>query len=271
MEGFDCGTENETPQTWKQLLPERIIGQPLYRYRLSPEKFEQIETKLRTALSVDTRRFLAAPAFCLWASDWFRRSYQGGRQRWRDIGNILGVDLPQSEWRDITDRGFQFWGIEPCVTGKRTERLANLARQGGFPVAAVSSGASWPKRFLERTVGELLGSNRSDFEIAFEICERNGARLPGTWRSDQMYAICGELTFKIVELRAHADKKIPADGRPYSTRLSQIDRDWRDELPMMLDGAAGSLIDTLLEAKKAFWHGEHPGQAVDVSCARWMA
>src|SRR3546814_4569493 len=39
-------------------------------------------------------------------------------------------------------------------------------------------------------------------------------------------------------------------SRPYSARLDQADEDWRDELPMTLDGAAAGLIDTPLEAKK---------------------
>lgn len=65
-----------------------------------------------------------------------------------------------------------------------------------------------------------------------------------------MQAICGELALKVVELRAFADKEAPADGRPYSARLEEVCEDWRDELPMTLDGAAAGLIDTLLEARK---------------------
>ncbi|MFC6620256.1 STY4851/ECs_5259 family protein [Novosphingobium panipatense] len=163
---------------------------------------------------------------------------------------VLGLRLSQGEWRDLADQGFRAWGIEPFITAHGNQRLSNLARQGGFPAAAMASGASWPRKFLERAVGELLGSDAQDIGTAVATCERNEYLLPTIWRSQEMYAICGELALKIVELRAFADKEVPADGRPYSARLDQAYEDWRDELPMTLDGAAAGLIDTLLEAKK---------------------
>ena len=227
----------------------RPEGVPLYRYKLAPGVFDRIEKKLVINLESDLIRPALAAAFVVWAADWFRRSYQGGMQRWSDIEASLGLTLPQSEWRDLADRGFRAWEIDPLITAHGNQRLANLARHGGFPAAAISSGASWPRRFLERTVGELLGSDIQDATTAVEICERNDYLLPSIWRSQEMYAICGELASKVVELRAFVDKAMPADGRPYSARLDDAYEDWRDELPMTLDGAAASLIDTLLEAR----------------------
>lgn len=228
----------------------RPTGLPLYRYKLAPGMFERMEKKLSSGLPSDWQRPSLAPAFVLWAADWFRRSYQGGVQRWSDIETVLGLRLSQGEWRDLADQGFRAWGIEPFITAHGNQRLSNLARQGGFPAAAMASGASWPRKFLERAVGELLGSDAQDIGTAVATCERNEYLLPTIWRSQEMYAICGELALKIVELRAFADKEVPADGRPYSARLDQAYEDWRDELPMTLDGAAAGLIDTLLEAKK---------------------
>ena len=227
----------------------RPTGLPLYRYKLAPGIFQRIEAKLSGSLMSDLLRPPLAPAFVLWAADWFRRSYRGGMQRWADIEGVLGVCLPQSEWRALADRGFDAWGVEPLITAHGNQRLANLARHGGFPAAAISSGASWPRRFLERAVGELLGADVHDIETAVGICERNEYLLPSIWRSQEMHAICGELALKIVELRAFVDKAAPADARPYSARLDQAYEDWRDELPMTLDGAAAGLIDTLLEAR----------------------
>lgn len=228
----------------------RPKGLPLYRYKLDPGIFERIEKKLSASLSSDLLRPSFAPAFVLWAADWFRRSYRGGVQRWSDIEDALEVRLLQSEWRDLSDQGFRAWGIDPLITAHRNRRLANLARHGGFPAAAISSGESWPRRFLERAVGELLGADTQDIETAVATCERNEYLLPPIWRSPEMQAICGELALKVVELRAFADKEAPADGRPYSARLEEVCEDWRDELPMTLDGAAAGLIDTLLEARK---------------------
>lgn len=228
----------------------RPSGLPLYRYKLAPGTFERIERKLSTGLQSELQHPTLAPAFVLWAADWFRRSYQGGLQRWADIENALGLRLPQDVWRDLTDKGFRVWKIEPLITNHGNQRLSNLARHGGFPAAAMANGASWPRKFLERVIGELLGSDAQDIGSAVVTCERNEYLLPPIWRSPEMYAICGELALKIVELRAFADKEGPADDRPYSARLDEAYEDWRDELPMTLDGAAAALIDTLLEAKK---------------------
>lgn len=233
----------------------RPTGLPLYRYKLAPGTFERIEKKLSASLASDLLRPSLAPAFALWTADWFRRSYQGGVQRWSDIENVLGIRLPQAEWRALADRGFEAWGIAPLVTAHGNQRLSNLARHGGFPAAAISSGVNWPRRFLERVVGELLGADVQDIGTAVTICERNDYLLPPLWRSPEMHAICGELALKVVELRAFADREAPSNGRPYSARLDKVHEDWRDELPMTLDSAAAGLIDTLLEARKLVGSG----------------
>lgn len=239
----------------RELGLPRPTGLPLYRYKLAPGIFERIQAKLSANLASDLLRPSLAPVFVLWAADWFRRSYEGGVQRWRDIEAVLGVQLPQSEWRDLADAGFRSWDIDPLYSANNNMRmanlrLANLARHGGFPAAAMASGASWPRKFLERVIGELLGTDLQDISSAIAICERNDYLLPSIWRSPEMHAICGELAFKITELRTFADKEAPDDDRPYSARLDEAYEDWRDELPMTLDGAAAGLIDTLLEAKK---------------------
>ena len=167
----------------------RPTGLPLYRYKLAPGMFERMEKKLSSGLPSDWQRPSLAPAFVLWAADWFRRSYQGGVQRWSDIEDVLGLRLSQGEWRDLADHGFRAWGVEPLITAHGNQRLSNLARHGGFPAAAMASGASWPRKFLERAVGELLGSDVQDIGTAVATCERNEYLLPTIWRSQEMYAI----------------------------------------------------------------------------------
>lgn len=226
-------------------------GRPLYRYPLAAGVFDRIEKKLSLNLETELVRPALAAAFVVWAADWFRRSYKGGRQRWSDIGEALNVDLQWSEWTALTDRGFTAWGIASFIReDDSNQRLANLARNGGFPAAAIAGGASWPRKFLERVVGELLGAGSSNIETAVEICERNEYLIPSGWRGHEMQAICGELGLKIAELRAFADREGNPGARSYSLILDELYEDWRDELPMTLDGSASALIDTLLEARK---------------------
>ncbi|MBB3763442.1 STY4851/ECs_5259 family protein [Sphingomicrobium lutaoense] len=228
----------------------RPTGEPLYRYRLSAETFARIESKLKADLGSPLKRLTLAPAFVMWASDWFRRCYRGGTQRWTDIEKALGVELSQSEWRRLSDAGFEAWKVEPLITAHGIQRLANLARHGGFPAAAVAGGATWPRRFLESVVGEMLTASETDINTAIQICERNEYLLPSLWRSEEMFAICGELALKIVDLRNFADSHAGNDARPHSARLDELCDDWREQLPMTLDGAAADLVDKLLESKK---------------------
>lgn len=229
-------------------IPE---GFPLYRYKLAPGIFDRIEKKLIANLSSDLIHPGLAAAFVVWAADWFRRSYKGGMQRWDDLGEALSVDLTWSEWTVLADRGFKAWGIDPLIRQDGSnQRLANLARHGGFPAAAIAGGASWPRKFLERVVGEVLGATSPKIETAVEICERNEYLIPASWRGHEMQAICGELALIIAELRTFADREGASGGRPYSSILDELDEDWRDELPMTLDGSASALIDSLLEARK---------------------
>src|SRR3546814_11607250 len=55
----------------------RPTGLPLYRYKLAPGLFERMATTLSSCLASDWPRPSLAPAFVLWAADWFRRAYQG--------------------------------------------------------------------------------------------------------------------------------------------------------------------------------------------------
>lgn len=79
----------------------RPTGLPLYRYKLAPGIFQRIEAKLSANLASDLLRPSLAPAFVMWAADWFRRSYQGGMQRWADIEAVLKLQLPQPVALDL--------------------------------------------------------------------------------------------------------------------------------------------------------------------------
>src|SRR3546814_15946450 len=121
--------------------------------------FERMEKKLSSGLSSDWQRPSLAPAFVLWAADWFRRSYQGGVQRLADIEKVLGLHLSQGDWRDLADQGFRAWGVEPLITAHGNPRLSHLAPQGGSPAAAMASGARWNRKFTALAVSELLGAD----------------------------------------------------------------------------------------------------------------
>ena len=151
-------SRGEIPEWAKKVgLPPRD-GRPLYRYRLSAIGFEDLEAELLSALARHGIGNASVSAmFVLWGADWFRRCFKGGLQRWADLGARLGLTCTQAEWRDIADRGLLWWGIAPLRLGGQIHRLLALARQGGFPVAALDEGrGGWAAKYLGRLVGVLL-------------------------------------------------------------------------------------------------------------------
>lgn len=169
-------------------------------------------------------------------------------QRWADLGSVIGLDLTQLQWRTLADKGLEFWKIPPLRLTVQL-RLANLARQAGFPVAALDDGATgWAKTYLEKLVGHVLGEAEPNPERAEHWASHHQSLLPETWRCEEMLAICGELALAIVELRREAEAGGGVNGEALiSAWLDHNQPDWRDSLPLTIEDNAGrALVDGLL-------------------------
>ena len=98
-----------------------LNGQPLYRYRIQPEEFDELGAVLTQELRVsefDQRRIgpKGAMAFCLWASEWWHRNYSAGAWKWMPLLKALGAPelapggTRYSELQDLVARGLRAWG-----------------------------------------------------------------------------------------------------------------------------------------------------------------
>src|SRR5579862_6232644 len=117
-------------------------GRPLYRYRLSTPNYEALRDYLRQ--SVRGAGFVLPhddALFVLWGAEWFRRFFTGGQRRWSDLGDEIGLEPSQAESRRLADNGLRIWKLDPFVLNGLQHRLLNIARQGGFPLAAVEGWA----------------------------------------------------------------------------------------------------------------------------------
>ena len=91
--------------------------------------------------------------------------------------------------------------------GGVTYRLRNLARQGGFPVAAVEGGANtWASAYLGRLVGILLHERAWTAERAHRHAEALGPTLPSTWQSPNFYTLAADLAGAVATLRRRAEE-----------------------------------------------------------------
>nr|WP_286207737.1 STY4851/ECs_5259 family protein [Hephaestia sp. MAHUQ-44] len=247
---------------------EAIDGRPLYRYGISEDGFRALKERLcerRAALSVAPSRDLAGQ-FVLWAAEWFRRCYNGTGLNWEALNAELGAPCEWRHWRDLTDEGMRFWRLEPLRLNGTHHRLAAIARQGGFPVAALErTQGGWAQRYLETLVGTLAANPLPDFDAAKAVAERLIEMVPPTWQNEGMRIVSAELATEVVRLRQLAE----ADGVPAGALVSPwLDEHlpgWRDELPLSVGSEAGrTLIDGLM--RTVVLRGGYDA----VKCYRWL-
>jgi hypothetical protein len=229
----------------------RPDGRPLYRYALASAVFAQLQNYLaeRAGSMGHSTTKADAGLFVLWAAEWFRRCYRGGVQRWEDVGRPIGLTFEYWQgWKSLADTGLKFWGIRPLRINGTHHRLAAIARQGGFPVAALEGGSTgWAARYLKQLVGLLLGDSNPTLDTADGHAERLAGTIPELWRGDEMRIVSAELAFEVVRLRREAEEGGAISGWLVSAWLDQFRPGWRDELPLPVDGdAARALVDDLL-------------------------
>lgn len=254
------------PMWLAQLGIEQIDGRPLYRYGVTEEQFLRLEELLKERCRLfgpHADRELAGQ-FVLWAAEWFRRRYDGTGQRWEALAAELGV-RQQVDWRHLTDTGMRFWRLEPLKLNGIHHRLAAIARQGGFPVAAIERGGGWAPRFLEALVGHLAALPAPDLDVADAIAERLIGMVPETWRSREIRVASAELALEVVRLRRVAEADGVPAGALVSAWLDQHQPGWRDQLPLPLGSeAARALLDGLMRAVTL------AGGHESVRCSRWL-
>ena len=244
-------------------VPARLVrysitindGRPLHQYRLAQTQYDQLQADLR-GVKLYQFTLVDAALFVLWASEWFRRCYGGGGQRWADLGEVIDLRLEQHQWRHLADTGLRWWGIPAMMVGTTHHRLAAIARQGGFPLAALAGvEGGWAAQFLNRLVAALAAEDQQDFDRARAIAAAGEDQVPSLWRHEEMLSVCAELAVAVVALRREAE----AAGIAPDLVSAWLERErpgWRDELPLTVDDTAGRrLVDQLMSvaALKGGW------------------
>jgi hypothetical protein len=221
----------------------------LYRYRLTDAAFNKLQKDLGERRDVAALESGSWPGlFVLWAAEWFRRCYRGGGHRWVDLTGALGMVEDQTRLRQITVKGLKAWG-RPVLTARTArEFLGSLAREGGFPAAAIADGGrGWAQDVLKAIVAPLLGEPVAGEDRARELASAQRTRLPQLFQDDEFIALCADLALAIVELRRDADVPAAHAGLPTVAWLGVHRPDWRERLPLITgDRAAEALLAGLM-------------------------
>lgn len=227
-------------------------GRWLYAYRIDDDVFQQLHEHLASRPDIQALASGDNPAlFVLWSSEWFRRSYCGGGQSWNGLLGDLGMQsdgqVGQGTMREIARRGLRAWK-RPVIHIGSHQFLGTLAREGGFPAAAVKTGASgWANRVLSAIVGALLGNPAADEDTARSLAEEARSWLPQTFNDDDFVQLCADFAYSIVTIRRAAEPKAIAAGLTVANWLDLNRPGWRRALPLSIgDNAADRLVDNLL-------------------------
>lgn len=238
-------------------------GRPLYGYRLEDDAFALLQADLTRAVSPrglphGLEHGYWPGLFVLWAADWFRRSYKGGGHQWASLADALGASYSYHETAEVTRRGLSLWGRPLRKSEYRREFLGTLAREGGFPVAALGQG--WARAYLTGIIGTLLVAGELNVARAEEIALARTNALPKLYQDNEFALLCADLAFAIAEIRRYADAPAGVAGLPVAAWLALHNPVWRETLPLAISGHdADRLLGDLLEVEPSHIVGSRVG------------
>lgn len=226
-------------------------GRMLCKYRCSEEEYSEIQTALKEIIRVRGGHLhhqsnFEAAAFCLYASEWWRKNYDSGSWKWDGILVSLGMDedLIRPLLYDPIRQGLRFWKRSLLTVGDRNAYFITLACEGGLPLKVIhkENGHSYLQQYLKALLNEFRVYGIGEVS-PFELASRIGARLPGSLRQKPLFQLCGELIEQVWNLqRGIGDTPNPIDA------LDSSSPNWRDAFPLVVsDQAAEALLNSLIK------------------------
>jgi len=248
-----------TPEKWlNDLLEKRGLTQPdgrmLYEYRLSNEEYSSLHETIKFALDFGRldevakriRRFSAL--FVMYASEWWRRDYDGGAWRWTPIIQSFGGDpnaLPTNVRTDCVVLGFAYWGHRPNGVGKKF--FGSVVAQGGLPLKFIAHGRGKLTSIMEHSIRLASRYRWDNSQLIDSIAERSN-ELPDSLRRHEIFELIASMVTSILEIKQEFGLSGVAD--PLAV-LNNNDPVWRQRFPLPLDDQAAQALLTGLVKEAA--------------------
>lgn len=224
-------------------------GRLLCKYRCSEILYEELREALIDRLVLNHYSFTrfgqkGSAAFCLFASEWWRKNYAGGKWSYSGILESLGLasnSNRQELYGPIRD-GLRFWRRELLTVGVSNAYLVTLVCEGGIPLNLLHNDAdSKLRRYLQNLLREFRTYGGGQV-ASFELASRLGHTLPLSLRQDPLYKLCGELIEQVWLLQSQMGN--------HENPVEMLDArvpEWRDKFPLVVsDRAAQALLNNLV-------------------------
>lgn len=223
-------------------------GRALYEYRLKEEEFHKLKEVLRSFQPDQVLQFTGFSAlFVLYASEWWRRRYDGSGFSWEPILRSLGVDpeiWTPTQRSQCVKEGLAAWCL-PLRKHGGLRFLGTVAVQGGLPLRLLSEARGGIGRLLSRVLQLAEGGEvtRTEIEIKRWI-ESLRKWLPESYRQDIIYELLAQMILFALNLKQEAALSLGDDA------VAVLDRKipgWKDRFPVTMESDhARMLIEQLV-------------------------
>lgn len=235
---------------------KRPSGEMLFTYRTTGTEY----LDLRRLFATQLERLRGAPwvpgsasecaCFVLYASEWWRREYNGGPWRWTHIFESFGQPflLDVLDRTATVERGLRAWGHRPGGQGKKY--LGAIVAHGGLPLQLVARGDGSITRLLIRAMrqAQLYGWDSNRLESFFDAHQ---LELVQHLRDEDIYRLLASVVVTVQALRHEC--QLAGVANPVEV-LDRRQPNWRERFPIAVDdnSAEPLLVGLVKEAAKEY-------------------
>ena len=247
---------------YKSFLEDRDLlkptGEDLYSYKMTKDEFENLEKYLIAWLSDPAILFrrdiilnelvedhLFNQLFVQYASEWWKRRYQGGSWSWDPI--LQDLHLVQSHWYPskrnyCVEDGFRQWGL-PLKNKNGKRFLGSVAIQGGLPMKLMTKNQGSVIRVLHRVL-DLTANAAFDFDLVLSWVSSLSSYLPQTYQKKEVYELLSKVVIVLTDLKLEAESDSPdVLMRLWNDNTSS----WKRKFPISInDKITERLIENLI-------------------------
>lgn len=234
----------------------RPNGDMLFSYRTTGEEYRALRELFANRLRLlkfapwEFRSAAECACFVLYASEWWRREYNGGPWRWTHILQSLGEPfrLDVLERTAAVERGLWTWGHR--VGGQGKKYLGAIVAQGGLPLKLISRGDGSITHLLIRAMrqAQLYGWDANRLESFFEAHQGD---LVQHVRDQEIYRLFASVVVTVLGLRQ--EFRLAGASSPIEV-LDRMQPNWRERFPIAVDdnSAEPLLVGLVREAAKEY-------------------
>lgn len=243
----------------------RPDGRDLFRYRTTEQEFQKLEGLLKNwlasypdddSLARLADNLLFCRLFVLYASEWWRRHYNGAGIAWDPVLSGLKVNTtswtPQQRSRCV-QAGLDNWEVRVCQHGGY-RYILSIALQGGLPLRLLAQGRGGLGKLLKRVL-HLAVPAACDYQENSAISKQDiygwveslQGMLPRSYRQPAIFILLADIVETILTLKQKAELTSSTDA---IDRLNRQIPGWRDRfsLPLEDEHAQGLIAQLLRDA-----------------------